>query len=112
MESPEPQGTEEDDFFEHARQEMFPKMAASSMVVTLLSGEPDAKLCLELGAALLFDKPILLVVYGPVDLPERVRRLAAAVVELEDGELISQGAGAERLQAAIESILGPPDPDR
>jgi len=100
--------SDDDEFFEHARREMFPKMADSNLVITLLSSEPDPKLCLELGAALLFDKPILLVTYGRFDPPERVRRIAAAVVELGEDELLSEGPGAERLQAAIEQILGPP----
>ena len=39
--------------------------------------------------------------------PDRVRRLAAGVVELEADEMIGSGPGAAKLEAAIEAVLGP-----
>ena len=77
------------------------------MVVSLMTGEPDAKLCLELGAALLFDKPILIVSIGDrFSVPERVLRLATEVVHLEEGELKTTGPGAERIAAAVKRMTG------
>jgi len=38
-----------DDYLEHARREMFPKMKASAFSLVIV-GDPDPKLCLEIGA--------------------------------------------------------------
>jgi hypothetical protein len=96
----------DNDYFRQAEREMFPKMAGSAVVVSLLTGTPDAKICLELGAALLFDKPILLVTIGDrFEIPERVRRLAADAVHLDEDESMVEGPGAERLIAALERLL-------
>jgi len=94
--------TDEDAFFEHARREMFPKMASSACVISILSATPDPKLCLELGAALLFDKPIIAVTIGEgFPIPARLRRLFVEHVHIDDDESLSEGPGAARLQAAI-----------
>ena len=50
-----------EDYLEHARREMFPKMKQSALVISVLNAEPDAKQCLELGAAILFEKPLVIL---------------------------------------------------
>ena len=40
-------------WLERARREMFPKLAASAMSLMIINSQPDPKLCLELGAAIL-----------------------------------------------------------
>lgn len=95
----------DDEFFEHARREMFPKLRDSQMVVTLFAGEPDPKLCMELGAALLFDKPILGVAMGDFEIPDRLQRLLTDTVRIDDTESLREGPGADRLAAAIERLL-------
>lgn len=99
---------EDDEFFEHARREMFPKMRDSQFVVTLFSAEPDPKLCMELGAALLFDKPILGVTIGDrFDMPVGLRRLLTDTVRIEEDESIGSGPGADRLADAIQRMVRP-----
>jgi len=101
--------TDDDEaFFDHARREMFPKMAGSAMVISIISAEPDPKLCLELGAALLFDKPIIAVTVGEnVKIPARLRRLFVDHVHIAEHESLTEGPGAARLQAVLDEHLGP-----
>ena len=98
--------TDEDEFFDWARREMFPKIADSKLVVTLLSSEPDPKLCLELGASLLFDKPIILVALSGFPVPPRLAALAASVVEIDEDESLTEGPGRDRFNAALDAALG------
>jgi hypothetical protein len=58
---PELEATMEE-FFAEARLNLFPKLKSCRFAVTMLDGRVDAKLALEIGASLLLNKPILLVV--------------------------------------------------
>jgi hypothetical protein len=90
------------DWLERARRDMFPKLAGSAMSLMIFSSEPDAKLCLELGAAILFDKPIILLSTKQRPIPEKLRRLAHTVVEVDD---ITSPETQAKLQAAITSVI-------
>jgi hypothetical protein len=88
-------------FLKAAEKEMFPKMQGSAISINFL-GKPDAKLCLETGASVLFDKPIIVVVPeggGPV--PVNLKRCASAVLEgrMDDPRF------AQRLQQAIKRLI-------
>lgn len=90
-----------DRFCDHARRELFPKMRRSTLVMTIL-GEPDPKLCLEIGAAILLDKPILVIVPQGRRLPLALRTIANKIVEVGDG-----GMDAEcqrRITAAVMEL--------
>lgn len=100
-----------DDFFAEAEQEMFPLLQGSKMVLCLVSGEPDAKSCIELGAAILFNKPIVIVSFGTAVVPKRLEELAEAHVHYEEDESVTHGSGADRLRAAMEQVLYS-EPDR
>lgn len=98
---------DEDEFFRRARDEMYPMLKQAYMSVTVLGkSDPDPKFCLELGAALLFDKPLLIVALDGVHIPDRLRNLADNVVELDADQLISEGPGAEKIRLAVEEMLG------
>lgn len=72
-----------DEFLEHARRDMFPKMKSSAFVLSIM-GEPDPKLCLEIGAAIMFNKPILVVVPKGCEVPLALRTIAHKIVDIDD----------------------------
>lgn len=92
--------SDEDEFFEHARRDMFPKMK-ESIISIVIAAEPDPKLCLELGAAILFDKPIVVLVPVGEKLPSNLARLASAVVQGD----VKNDVTKQRLEAAISKVI-------
>ena len=70
------------DFLFRAQRDMFPKMQASALSLVIGSDEPDAKLALEVGAAVLFDKPLLLVIPAGRVVSASLRRAATEIVEV------------------------------
>lgn len=92
------------DFFFRAERELFPKMASSVMTVTIFSGKVDGKLALELGAAILLNKPILLAVIKGATVPESLRRCAHTIIELSGQQTAEDQA---KVQAAVLSVIGP-----
>lgn len=99
----------DDEFLQWAEREVFPKIADSRFVVSLFSGKVDAKIAVELGAALLLDKPIVFVVYGDHTIPPHLAKLATRVVTIGSDEDLGSGPGAERLQAALTEVMEPRD---
>lgn len=87
----------------HVLTEVVPKMEASSVTVSLLpeSGRGDVKFWVELGASIMLNKPIIAVVVGDGEVPERLVRVADEVVRLSDLD-----DGGEELAAAIQRVLG------
>ena len=76
---------------------MFPKMKASVMSLVIGSEKPDIKLALEVGAAILFDKPLLIVVPPGRTISASLRRVATLV--LEDFDFTAPDAQAKLGQA-------------
>jgi hypothetical protein len=70
------------DFFFRAQREALPRIKESAICTCILSSTPDAKQCLEMGAALLFDKPILVVVKRGFAIPDNLRRAAKSIIEV------------------------------
>jgi len=97
-----------EDYFEHARREVLPKMKQSAVSITILHGDPDPKLCLELGAAILYEKPlIILAVKNPI-IPDVLRRLADRIIEVD--ELNEETS--KKTAAAVTEILDNHFPQR
>lgn len=71
-------------WLERVRREMFPKIAQSRICVSILDSKPDPKLCVELGAAILFGKPLLILAIKGREVPPKLRQIADAVVEVDD----------------------------
>ena len=92
--------SDEDEFFRHARTEMFPKMKESAISI-VIGGEPDPKLCLELGAAILFDKPIIAVILPGVKIPANLARVASAIIQGDLRDAAVEG----KLKDAITRIM-------
>jgi hypothetical protein len=79
-----------------------PKIRESAMVISIDTGTVTPKMCLEIGAAILLDKPLILCVHKGEAVPQHIRRLAAQIVVVEEAET---EASKERLTAAITSVM-------
>jgi hypothetical protein len=90
----------EDEFYRQAREGLFPKMKDSALSITIV-GDPDPKLCMELGAAILFDKPIVVIVPEGKKLSANLSRVASAVVQGD----VRQPKVKQRLQDAILRVI-------
>lgn len=72
--------------------------SAFSMLVT---DKPDAKLCMELGACILLDKPIVVLVPPGTQASANLKRCAAAIVEGSMDDPATQ----EKLTAAVKAVV-------
>lgn len=88
------------EFLKHAEDEMFPSMQGSSMCISICDSSADAKLAIELGACLLFDKPLILVVSKTMPIPARLLRLADAVIDLDDWK-----ANPEKARKTVADVI-------
>lgn len=72
------------DFVRRFRRETLPKMKKSSYVMSLLPNRDgvDVKFAVELGMAIMLDKPIVAVVQPGVPVPRRLRLVVDDVLEL------------------------------
>ena len=89
-------------YFRHAKDYLFPKLKGSALSLTILNGDPDPKLCLEIGAAIMFDKPLIVLVPNGTPIPANLKRLAAAIVQ---GDPLTDSGVYDRLQQAIKEVL-------
>jgi nucleoside 2-deoxyribosyltransferase len=76
------QQAEFDNWLEHGRKEVAPKMASSAFVISLNPDEIDPKIALETGYAVLLNKPIMLLVRPGQVVNDGLRRLAKMIVIL------------------------------
>ncbi len=65
---------------EWMRHEVVPKMRSSIFCIVPLAEELDFKMALEVGVALLLDKPLIVFALGNVWIPPRVRQIADVLV--------------------------------
>lgn len=95
--------TESEPWEKHAREELGPKMADTSYVITISPGdEIDPKIALETGYAVLLDKPVLVLTWPGREVPSGLRRFARRVVDLPGTP--SSPEGQKALAAALESF--------
>lgn len=72
-------------FVRHTREHTVKGMMSSAFVMSLVpNGEPDIKFAVELGLAIMLDKPIIAIVMKGASCPERLRSVVDGVVELEE----------------------------
>ena len=92
-----------DPYLKHFEQEVLPHMMTSNVVVAILTDGIDSKICLEIGAAVLLDKPLLILTTAATLVPERLRRIADRIMVVGDkGTWKSEEAHARILQAISE----------
>jgi hypothetical protein len=89
-----------EDLFERARREMLPQMKNSTLCAAFV-GEPDAKLCMEIGAAILYDKPIVAIVFKGRPVPLSLRTIAHKLIEVDD----MSPAEMKRIEKTIKEVL-------
>ncbi len=91
-------------FYKHGA-EVIDKMKASTVVISIHASDPDAKQCLEVGAALLLDKPIYLLVEesNRGKLPKRLER-AADHIEYFDGKDNVAAVGERLIERAKRDL--------
>ena len=89
------------DYSERFRREVIPKIVESAVTMSLFSGEVDVKAATELGAMLLYDKPLILVCIKGAKPPSRLARAADVVIEDFD---ITDPAAQDRLADAIKKM--------
>jgi len=71
---------EEERILESAERDLLPKMTGSRMSIALFDGRVNAKFCLEIGAAVCLDKPIILAALKEDHIPAALERAASAIV--------------------------------
>ena len=81
---------------------LVPKVESSAIFVSICPGTDklDAKFCVELGVAIMLDKPILAIVDPSQTIPEKLRRVAEMIV-LAD---ITTDEGRRRIAEAIRDF--------
>jgi hypothetical protein len=94
-----------DPFLQHFEQHVLPRVAQSSVIVVILTDGLDSKLCLELGAAVLLDKPIIVLTCALTLVSERLGRIADKVVVIGDRGTWKSDQARARIEQAIDDIL-------
>lgn len=72
-----------DEFVDNFRRDALLKMENSAFVASLVPGEFDVKFAVELGAAIMLDKPIVAIAMPGARIPDTLRRIAAEVIETD-----------------------------
>lgn len=85
----------------HVRRELVPKLEASAVSLTIYTGKMDVKLAVELGAAVLLDKPIILMVEPGTKVPDRLVRVADKIIE---ADLHDPAKASAKIQAALATF--------
>lgn len=75
---------EYEQFLRHAQEDIMPKMKGSALSLTIINGDPDPKLCIEVGAAILYDKPLIVVIPEGQRVPANLKRVATAIIPFKD----------------------------
>ena len=73
-------------FLERAREEMLPKLNDSVMAIMVCPLDPKEirmEFALELGCAILLDKPIILIVPSGTKVPDHIVRVSDEIVEMD-----------------------------
>lgn len=86
--------------FRDAGEDIMPKMMKSAFVLGVMQ-DPDIYLALQIGLALVLDKPLILFIPDGLWLAPRLRALAYAVI---DGDL-SDPRVQEKARVAIDAII-------
>jgi len=89
------------DYGDRFRREVLPKILDSAVFLAIQADEFDVKMATELGAALLMDKPLLLVCPSGRVIPERLRRAADIVIDNWDA---SNPDAQERFAEALKKL--------
>lgn len=84
-----------------AQRDLLPKMADSAFVMSLYSGEADAKLAIETGFAVLLDKPMMALISPGTKAPRKLLTVCEELVEVD----LTTEAGRASAQARITEAM-------
>jgi hypothetical protein len=90
------------DWLFRAEREMFPKMETSRLCLLIVNGKPDARLALEIGAAILLDKPIIVLVLEGKAISDKLRAIASEIVTIEN---MTDSGAQSKIRAALGRVL-------
>jgi hypothetical protein len=91
-------------YLEHFENVVLPQMAETFVAMVILTDRIDSKLALEVGAAILLDKPILIVTRHRSLVNAQLAKVAAKIVVIPMESWKGPGARA-LIQAAIEEMI-------
>lgn len=90
------------EYADHVMNDMVPMLSESSMTFSIYptSGHGDVKYWVELGASIMMDKPIIVIVHPGVSISERLKRVADHVLYAD----MNDDASREKLVDRLEQI--------
>ena len=94
-----------DRFFRAARKDLLPKLRQSAVFLSLFSEDPDPKFCMELGMAIVLDKPIILILPRGRTLNRGSHLWGVADEVIEDVDFDDPEADRERVNDIIARVL-------
>lgn len=87
---------------EALRRDMLPKMKSSRFVMGIITPESDPWLLMQIGAAVLLEKPLVLIVLRGAWVPAKARQLADIVIEVASADAPADRA---KIQAGIRELM-------
>ena len=92
-----------DEFVENFRREAIEKIAGSAAFVSLVpsADHVDVKFCVELGAAIMLDKPLVAITLPGAAIPGRLRRVADEIIEVDLDTEEGQHQASQQLAAFL-----------
>lgn len=97
-------GPEFEKFAQRVREELVPGIEGSNIFVSITPSSPDkvdVKFALELGLAIMFDKPIVACIQPGAKVPEKLARVVEKFVELD----LNDPTQHVRLNEAIAEMM-------
>lgn len=95
-----------DDFVKHTRESTMESMFESSMVMSLVptsEDKVDVKFAVELGMAIMMNKPIVAVAQPGTPIPPKLRQIADRIIELSDD--LDTSEGRDELAKVLREIV-------
>jgi hypothetical protein len=89
-----------DEYLDRFKRDALPKIRESAYVAVVAPGEPDAKVCLEVGAAILLDKPFFIIAEPGRAISDHLRRVADEVIVVD----MNTDAGKQEAMARIAAF--------
>ena len=90
-------------FAEQALRDAVPAIASSSYVISIAptGGTADIKIAVEIGLAILMDKPLIVLAPKGRKVAARLMRIADVVIEVDMDTEAGRAAAAEKIKAAL-----------
>lgn len=96
-----------DRFVSHVREELVPKIFSSSIYLSITPESPekvDVKFAVELGLAVMLDKPIIAMVRPGAVVSDNLRRVARRIVEVDVGTEAGRTLSSQTLKELLPEL--------